>query len=100
METVISSLELSRNVSIVLIVWHPLVFGGPVLLLIASNHFLAPRHTVSLAVTAQDAPSAPVATGKLVKVDGVPAGELFGGGGAISAELSADGRWIIVVDDR
>ncbi|CAN0180073.1 unnamed protein product, partial [Ectocarpus fasciculatus] len=29
-----------------------------------------------------------------------PAGELFGGGGAISAELSADGRWIIVVDDR
>lgn len=33
-------------------------------------------------------------------MDGIPAGELFGGGGAVSAELSADGRWIIVVDNR
>ncbi|CAM9262363.1 unnamed protein product [Ectocarpus sp. 12 AP-2014] len=47
-----------------------------------------------------DAPRATAAAGKLVRIDGVPAGKLFGGGGAISAELSADGRCIIVVDDR
>lgn len=45
------------------------------------------------------APSVP-APEKLVKVDSVPAGQLFGGGGAIAAELSANGRWMIVVDDR
>lgn len=38
--------------------------------------------------------------GKLVKVDGVPAGDMFCGGGAVSAELSADGRWIIIADSR
>lgn len=39
--------------------------------------------------------------GKLVKVDGIPAGDHFGrGGGAVSAELSSDGRWIIVTDTR
>lgn len=35
-----------------------------------------------------------------MKVGGIPAGELFGGGGAVAAQLSGDGRWVIVVDDR
>eukprot|EP00752_Nemacystus_decipiens_P005910 g5342.t1 len=52
------------------------------------------------AAAAAAAPSAVPALGKLVKIDGIPRGELFGGGGAVSLEVSAGGRWIIVVDDR
>ncbi|CAM9795603.1 unnamed protein product [Ascophyllum nodosum] len=37
---------------------------------------------------------------KLVQLDFVPAGELFGGGGAVSAQLSVCGRWLIVTDSR
>ena len=58
--------------------------------------------TISTLLAARERVTAPnvSARGKLVKVDGVPAGQLFGGGGAIAAELSANGRWMIVVDDR
>lgn len=38
--------------------------------------------------------------GKLERIEEVPAGALFGGGGATTAKLSRDGRWIIVADDR
>ena len=51
-------------------------------------------------IVAAAAPSAAPAPGKLAKIDGIPRGELFGGGGAVSLEVSADGRWIVVVDDR
>lgn len=37
---------------------------------------------------------------KLEKIDEVCAGTLFGGGGATLVQLSADGRWVVVADDR
>lgn len=43
-----------------------------------------------------DAPPRP----KLEKVDEIAPGALFGGGGATLAQVSADGRWIVVADDR
>lgn len=39
-------------------------------------------------------------TKKLVLMDFVPRGDLFGGGGAVLVQLSVCGRWMIVADSR